>query len=239
MKSTKKEQGIRCIIVDDEPLAHRVIVEYAQDVSYLDIVAQVYLPTDAIDVIEEQAIDLMFLDIKMPKMTGLEMLRLVNGPPCTIITSAYQEYGVESYEFEVCDYLLKPFRFDRFLQAVQKARSILEVPSAENHNDDLYVKVDKKLIKIGVSEIRYLEAYGNYTKVWSGDSFHLVPQKISDFGHRLGGESFYRIHKSFLIHSKHIDFVEGNSLRMSNGIFVPISKHQKGDFMAWLAEMSR
>lgn len=113
---------LHALIVDDEPLAHKVILQYVEDVPFVEVVGQVYQATDAYAVLEQETIDLLFLDINMPKLKGLDFLRTLSKPPAVIITSAYEEYALEGFSLQVCDYLLKPFRFERFLQAVLKAR---------------------------------------------------------------------------------------------------------------------
>lgn len=151
---------LNCLIVDDEPLAHNVIIEYAKDVDYLSITGQAYLPTVAMQLLKDQTIDLIFLDIQMPRLNGLEMLRLIEDKPEVIITSAYEEYALQSYELQVCDYLLKPFRFDRFLQATEKAlqnHQLRSKPLAAQ-SDKLLIKVDKKLMNVSSDEIIYIES---------------------------------------------------------------------------------
>ena len=117
-------QKLKALIVDDEPLAHKVILNFARDIPSLEIVGQAYLAIDALDFLKTNEVDLIFLDIQMPKLKGLDFLRILDKPPLVIITSAHQEYALESYDLDVCDYLLKPFRFDRFLKAVHKAASL-------------------------------------------------------------------------------------------------------------------
>ena len=160
---------LKALIIDDEPLAHKVILEYAKDVSFIEIVGQCYLATEALTLMKSQEVDLLFLDINMPKIKGLDFLRTLSQKPIVIITSAYQEYALESFELEVCDYLLKPFRFDRFLKATNRAYELSQLKNApqtpistskEIASDDsnrLFIKSDKRLIQINISDIFYLE----------------------------------------------------------------------------------
>ena len=233
---------LKALIIDDEPLAHMVILEYVKDVPFIEIVGQCNLATEAISILQNQEIDLLFLDINMPKIKGLDFLRTLKNPPLAIITSAYQEYALESFELDVCDYLLKPFRFDRFLKAVNKAQEVYQLKNAAVEESvasggdasQLFIKADKRLININLAEIYYFESYGNYVKVWLKDQFHLTPRTLSSFVEQVPENDFYKIHKSFLINRKYIDYVEGNFLLMKNGKQLPIGKNHRSDFKQFL-----
>lgn len=227
---------LRALIIDDEPLAHKVILEYAKDVPFLEIAGQCYLATEALSVLSTREIDLIFLDIQMPKLKGLDFLRTLNQQPIVIITSAYEEYALESFELDVCDYLLKPFRFDRFLKAVNKAYELLQLkraaaPSpplppepAAQEQGQIFLKVDKRFIQVNLADLFYLESYGNYVKAWLQNEFHLTPRTLASFEAELPDTDFFRIHKSFIIQRKFIDYVEGNTLYLKNGKALPIGK---------------
>lgn len=233
---------LKALIIDDEPLAHMVILEYVKDVSFIEIVGQCNLATEAISVLQNQEVDLLFLDINMPKIKGLDFLRTLKNPPIAIITSAYQEYALESFELDVCDYLLKPFRFDRFLKAVNKAQEVYQLKNttieesttSSGDESQLFIKADKRLININLAEIYYFESYGNYVKVWLKDQFHLTPRTLTSFVDQVPEKEFYKIHKSFLINRKYIDYVEGNFLLMKNGKQLPIGKNHRSDFKQFL-----
>lgn len=232
---------LRALIIDDEPLAHKVILEYAKEVPFLEIVGQCYLATEALAVLKNEAVDLLFLDIQMPKLKGLDFLRTLQVRPIVIITSAYGEYALESYELDVCDYLLKPFRFDRFLKAVNKAFAKHELEhksgdlSIEAKTSQLLIKSDKRLIPVNTEDVYYLESYGNYVKVWLKDSFHLTPATLSAFETQLPGTHFFRIHKSYVINKKYIAFIEGNTLVLKNDNKLPIGKSQRQAFKIFIS----
>lgn len=238
---------LRCLIIDDEPLAHKIILEYAKDVSFLEIVGQCHLATEALSLLNNQEVDLIFLDINMPKLKGLDFLRTLNKKPIVIITSAYEEYALESFELSVCDYLLKPFRFDRFLKAVNKALDFYQMknqtktvaststsPQKEESNQ-IFIKSDKRLMQIELAEVYYFESYGNYVKVWLEEEYHLTPRTLSSFEEELPSADFYRIHKSFIIHRKFIDYLEGNLLMMKNKKSLPVGKNHRGDFKRFIS----
>ncbi len=231
--------NLRTLIIDDEPLAHDIIIEYVKSVPFIEIVAQSYLATEALVVLKDKNIDLIFLDINMPKIKGLDFLRTLKNKPIVIITSAYEEYALESFELDVCDYLHKPFRFDRFLKAVNKALELFElknqstsaspIPSSESvaEQSSLFIKSDKRYIHIQHSDIIFLESYGNYVKIWLENDFHLTPATLSSFQVTLPQANFIRIHKSFIVNKHHINYVEGNTIRMKNDKEVAIGKNYR------------
>ena len=226
---------LKCLIIDDEPLAHDVIVDYASEISYLTIVAQVYRPIKALEVLKTQSIDLIFLDIKMPKLNGLEMLSLLENQPQVIITTAYEEYALRSYEFNVADYLLKPFRLDRFMQAVEKAKTKIESNTKNNNESNhLLIKSDKRLIKVDPSSIQYIESYGNYIKIWINTEIIISAQTLIHFTSLIPQDQFFKIHKSYVVNKNHFDYIEGNTLHMKNGNKLAISKNYKQSFLDFL-----
>ncbi|MCX2492373.1 LytTR family DNA-binding domain-containing protein [Pedobacter sp. PF22-3] len=230
--------SLRCLIVDDEPLAHGVITEYAKDIPFINIVGNCYRATAALDFLSKQPVDLIFLDIRMPKLNGLDFLRTLAHKPLVIITSAYEEYALSGFDLAVCDYLLKPFRLDRFLKAVNRAlelhnlkkqtattSEIEKIPT--KNNGQISLKVDKKYILIKIDEIQYLESLGNYVKVWKNGDFLLTPRTLASFEDQLSTD-FIRIHKSFMLNKKYVDYLEGNTIVLKNGQQVPIGKNFKG-----------
>lgn len=231
--------SIKALIIDDEPLAHEIILEYLEDVPFIEVVGQCYLATEALTLLNQQNIDLLFLDINMPKLKGIDFLKILTQKPQVIITSAYQEYALESFELDVCDYLLKPFRFDRFLKAVNKAHEQFKLTQSasdksesievkpKDETNSIFIKVDKKLIQFELSEISYLEAYGNYVKVWVGDKSYLTPRTLTSFEEQLIDTDFMRIHKSFIVHKQHINFIEASKVHMTNGNALSLGKNFK------------
>lgn len=229
--------SLRCLIIDDEPLAHDIILAYINDVPFLNNVGHCYRATEAFDFLNNHEIDLIFLDIRMPKLSGLDFLRTLQHQPLVIITSAYEEYALESFDLAVCDYLLKPFRFDRFLKAVNRAQEVynlknpadkaVNVPQKEGaSNEKIAIKADKKYILISLDEILYLESLGNYVKVWKDDGFLLTPRTLTSFEEQLSS-TFVRIHKSFILNKKYVHYMEGNMIFLKNGQQLAIGKNYK------------
>ncbi|MFI5452671.1 LytR/AlgR family response regulator transcription factor [Pedobacter sp. UC225_61] len=230
--------SLRCLIIDDEPLAHEVILEYSKDIHFLEICGQCYRATEGLEFLSSNEIDLIFLDIRMPKLNGLDFLRTLQHKPLVIITSAYEEYALESFDLAVCDYLLKPFRFDRFLKAVNRAleshnlknqsiKSSSSSSSPINNNQQISIKSDKKHVLIKLNDIYYLESLGNYVKVWGDLNFLLTPRTLSSFEEQLPSEVFIRIHKSFIINKKFVHYMEGNMIFLKNNQQIPVGKNYK------------
>ncbi len=229
--------SLRCLIVDDEPLAHEVIVAYAKDIPFIEIVAHCYRATEALDFLSKQEVDLIFLDIRMPKLNGLDFLRALQHKPQVIITSAYEEYALASFDLAVCDYLLKPFKLERFLMAVNRALTFqqlkkqsgspIETIDTAQQNAQISIKVDKKHVLLQLDEIQFLESLGNYVKVWKTNGFLLTPRTLGSFEDELPAQMFARIHKSFIVNKKEVDYFEGNSIILKSQQQVPIGKNYK------------
>jgi len=240
---------LKTLIIDDEPLAHKVILEYSKDISFISIIGQCHLATDALAILNKQSVDLIFLDIQMPKLKGLDFLRTLKQPPLVIVTSAYEEYALESFELDVCDYLLKPFRFDRFLKAVNRAWEMYQFknrqPKAEqpksvpppNEPQQLFIKSDKRLIQLDLSTVYYLESFGNYVKIWQQNDFQLTARTLASFDEQLPHADFFRIHKSFIINRNYINYVEGNSVMMQNEQRLPIGKNYRSAFKQFISNV--
>lgn len=225
------------LIIDDEPLAHRIIEKYAVELSWLKKVGNAYDAFEGFEQLNSVDVDLIFLDINMPKLKGLDFLRTLANPPTVIITSAYREYALEGYELNVCDYLLKPFSFERFLTAVNKAAALKNVETTAVKNEviveqvttnieKIFIKGDKKYHQIALSDIQYLESYGSYVKIYLSDQMILTHETTSHFEKILPNSSFLRIHKSYIVSIQKIETVEGNRLKIGEKI-LPIGNFYK------------
>ncbi len=232
---------LRALIIDDEPLAHKVIQQYAKDVPFLSIVGQCYKATEAYAILERETIDLLFLDINMPRLKGIDFLRTLEQRPAVIITSAYEEYALEGYELRVTDYLLKPFSFERFLRAINSVRkqhrpnsptsSSLQ-PEESPHPEQLFIKVDKRQLRLNFSDIHYLESFGNYVKVWTGKSYHLTARTLISFVDSLPPD-FAQIHKSFIVRKQYIEYIEGATVVMKSQQVLPVGKNFRSIVREW------
>ncbi len=228
---------LKCLIVDDEPLAHEVITNFAISLQSLEIMGNCYNALEAIDFLNDHTPDLIFLDINMPKIKGLQFLRTLTHPPLIIITTAYQEYAIESFELEVCDYLLKPYSFERFIKAVNRAVEfkkmkdsseppVMTMPSATQAaqspaKESIFLKSDKKVYQVYYQDILYLESWGSYVKFHLTDQVIVTLERLSNYEKSLPSNLFVRVHKSYIVNLKKIQVIEGNTLKI-NGLELPI-----------------
>jgi len=216
---------INCIIVDDEPLARRILEKYISQVHSLNLAGQCKNAAEAAAYLHEHKTDVMFLDIKMPELTGLELLKTLSNPPTVILTTAYAEYALEGYEYAVADYLLKPFSFERFLKAVNRIQSCNSIQQEINvgapKNDFIFLREDKIENKVFYSDITFIEAYGNFVKVNTSKKVLLASEKISTLEKKLPENLFVRTHKSFIIAVQKIEQIEGNMISIA-GREIPI-----------------
>jgi DNA-binding LytR/AlgR family response regulator len=206
------------IIIDDEPLAHEIIEEFCGMLPHIQLKKNCYNAMEAMQYLNDNTVDFMFLDINMPKLKGLDFLRTLTNPPKTIITTAYKEHALEGFELNVVDYLLKPFSFERLLKAInkvvqteQKSTEIKEVGTSDGDHR-FFVKGDKKYHQIVSDAILYVEAYGNYTKLFFKDEMIISHEKISTFEELLPQDAFLRVHKSFIVAVNKIKLIEGNRI---------------------------
>jgi DNA-binding LytR/AlgR family response regulator len=223
---------IKYIIVDDETASHDNIKDYASNLSYLSFQKSCYNAFEALDYLNKHSIDLIFLDINMPKLSGLEFLKTLSNPPKIIITTAYKEFALEGYELNIDDYLLKPFNFSRFVKSVSKVSDALSIKASPIQNTEtiedtkIFIKEDKKYYQIKLKDILFLEAYGNYVKINMVDKVIVSHQTLTSFAHNLPETQFIRIHKSFIISIDKIELIEGNRIHLRNHK-IPIGKMYK------------
>lgn len=227
---------IRYIIIDDEPIAHRIIEQYCNDLTHLKKSGNCYNAFEAMQLLNEQQVDLMFLDINMPKLSGFEFLKTITNPPKIIVTTAYKEFALESYELNVSDYLLKPFSFDRFVKAINKTLSTFNKTSkgavffapSLNKPNSFFIKGDKKYHQVQTEDILFVEAYGHYTKLHLKNEMILTNEKISAFEELLPKDNFLRVHKSFIAAINKIKLIEGNLIIIENHK-IPIGQTYKNN----------
>jgi DNA-binding LytR/AlgR family response regulator len=217
---------IRYLIVDDEPIAHRIIERYCNDLPHLEHAGDCYDALEAMQFLSKERVDLMFLDINMPKLKGFDFLKTLAHPPKVIVTTAYKEFALEGYELNVADYLLKPFSFERFVKAINKAVGMETAPATaqvqtivtqntpETTRKRLFLKGDKKHHQVALADILFVEASGNYAKVYLEQEMILTHEKLSSFEALLPSDQFIRVHKSFIISIERINLIEGNRIKI-------------------------
>ena len=222
---------IKYIIVDDEPIAHDIIKEYCGALPHLHFVADCYDAIEAMECLRSKKVDLVFLDLNMPKLKGFEFLRVLQQPPKVIVTTAYQEYALEGYELNIVDYLLKPFGFERFVKAIHKLSPGKEETPASNVStgeEGLFLRSNKQLVQVKVQDILFIESLGNYIKVVTKSGEIQVREKISDILNLLPDKELFQVHKSFVVAKRHIHMIEGNRIFV-DGHIVPIGKTYKAN----------
>lgn len=226
---------LKYIIIDDEPLAHEIIEEFCSMLPHLLLQQNCYNAMEAMQFLNAHTIDFMFLDINMPKLKGLDFLKTLTNPPKTIITTAYKEHALEGYELNVVDYLLKPFSFDRLVKAINKISdtqiekiTLTKAASTQEDSKRFFVKGDKKHHQIDLSNLLYIEAYGNYTKLFLKDEMIVSHEKISHYEAILNNGNFLRVHKSFIVAIDKIKFIEGNRI-IIGGYKIPIGQTYKNN----------
>ncbi|MDC1161981.1 LytTR family DNA-binding domain-containing protein [Tenacibaculum sp.] len=228
-------KNLRCIIADDEPIARQILEGYVQEIPNLHLVASCKNAFEVMEMLEKEKIDLLFLDINMPKLSGLSLLKTMRVKPEVIITTAYSEYAVEGFELSVTDYLLKPFSLERFLQAVLKVkqkeekREVKAVEEIKEKAKSIFVKSDKKIVKVNFEAISHVEAYGNYVKIFT-EKMTLTSQTLTELLEKLP-DNFLRIHKSFLINFDFLKLIDGNQIVLQNELKLPIGKSYRKDVL--------
>lgn len=203
--------SVKCIIVDDEPLSRDVLETYIFDHPDLDLIASCKDAFEAMSILDKGQVDLMFLDINMPKLSGVNFYKSLNQKPNVIFTTAYSEFAVEGFELNAIDYLLKPFSFERFVQAVNKVKEKSVSLTPEGH---ILMKADKKMYKVDYNEILFFEALGDYVKAHLEDKVLIVTTTLKKLLAELPSDQFFRTHKSYIISKKKIAYVEGNQIKI-------------------------
>ena len=236
---------ISCLLVDDEPLALDVLASYCQRIEGLEVAGRCTNAMQAFDLIQSRKIDLLFLDIQMPKLNGIEFLKTLQNPPRVIFTTAFRDYAIEAFEVDAVDYLLKPVSFSRFLKAVSKAHLLLQTtpgevpePAAPDPPQEeppqldamafIFVKADKKMVKILLQDILYIESLKDYVLIHTPGKRIITKQKISYLEQKLPEDRFLRIHRSFLIAVDKIEAFTTSSVEI-NGEELPIGRSYKSE----------
>ena len=211
---------INCIIVDDEQHAIDILVHYVKQTPHLKLVSTFTNPIEALQLVGNEKIDLVFLDIQMPEISGIDFIKAIHGKSKVILTTAYSEFALEGYELYVVDYLMKPIRLPRFLAAVQKASDQIALSASKDdkHDDYIFVKTESKgkLLKITLSEIDYIESMGNYVTIHRAGQKTIVYTSMKELEEHLPKKQFLRVHKSFIIPISRITGIEGNMVRLKN-----------------------
>jgi two-component system, LytTR family, response regulator len=227
---------LKCLIVEDEPLARNLLAEYVKKITYLELTEASSNPLHALEVLRSHPIDLMFLDIQMPEITGITLLKTLHKKPLVILTTAYSEYALESYDLDVVDYLLKPITFDRFLKAVDKASQRINVPAviadrpvSEEGKPFVFIKDGTKLVKINYDDILFVEGLKDYVTIVTKTQKIVSLQRLKSLETQLPPDKFIRIHHSYIIALKAVDTVHKGEVQIGTH-FIPISDSYRKAF---------
>lgn len=245
---------MKCIIVDDEPLAIDLLNDFIRRVPFLEKTIECKSAIEAIEALNHGPVDLLFLDIQMPNISGIQLLNSLDHKPMVIFTTAYSEYALESYNLNAVDYLLKPFTFERFLKAINKAytlytarhgsvqqssvnESITPKPQAPNMQmpDYIFVKADYKNVKINIDQILYIEGLKDYIKIVTDSKTIVTQLNLKTIEEKLLTFGFYRVHKSYIVSLKHIYSIERGSIRIGEAR-IPIGENYREDFLKLIDE---
>jgi len=222
---------IKCIITDDEPFARKGLQGYVSQIDFLDLKGVCENAVELNSLLKKEPVDLLFLDIEMPYLTGIEFLKQLSAPPRVIFTTAYEKYALQGFELEVLDYLMKPISFDRFLRAANKAFDYFRQQQASAAGGDyIFVKADSKLEKIAFADILFAEALENYVAIYTRERKIITHLTLKMLQEKLPANAFVQPHKSYVIAIDKIDSIEGNILHTAQ-FTVPISKYQKEEIM--------
>jgi len=231
---------INCIIVDDEAIARKGLKKYVEAIDFLDLRGEAINAIQANTLIKTESIDLIFLDIEMPFISGMDFLKSLTNPPKVIFTTAYSEYAIESFEFDVIDYLVKPISPERFLQACNKAYSTFETNNPKPiktedkvEQDFLFVKVDKELMKIKFEDILFIEGMQNYINIHTHQGNYMVLVPLKNVFNLLPTNKFYQTHKSYVVSLHKVQAISGNQLIISNNK-IPVSRQKKAEIVRLL-----
>lgn len=207
---------IKCIITDDEPMARKGLRRYIEKIDFLTLIGECEDAIQLNTMLRTKQVNLIFLDIEMPEITGIELLSNMTNRPKVVIVSAYEQYALKGYEFDVTDYLLKPVSFERFLKSVNKIHDLLEKESNSNPDKYVFIKSNKQLKKIILKNILFVESLGNYVIIYTPETKEIIYTTLRHIGESLQSDSFLQVHRSYIVNMDHIKSIEGNILNIGN-----------------------
>ncbi|WP_397444984.1 LytR/AlgR family response regulator transcription factor [Polaribacter sp. R77954] len=216
---------IRCIIIDDEPSSQNVLKSFINKIDYLDLKQVCNDALEALEYLKNTSIDLLFLDINMPQLSGISFYKSLQKPPKVIFTTAYSEYALDGFDLDATDYLLKPFSFERFVQAISKIKVL-----NDQKTESIIIKSNKRLHQIKVDDILYVESLGDYIKVHFTSHFLIVYKTLKNMYTELPKTLFKQVHKSYIINKNKIDYIEGNRIIIQSNK-IPLGHKYKKDFL--------
>ena len=229
--------NLRCLLVDDEHFALSLLEKFIADTPGLEMVAACKSPIRAVEILQSEPIDLLFLDIQMPVLSGINLLRTISRKPVTIFTTAYPQHAVEAFDLNAVDYLLKPFSFDRFTQAVEKAQMLLRQQNSDMPGKPegyLSVKADRMWVKIAIADIRYIEGWKEYVKIFTEHEKIITLESMNNLENTLPATHFLRTHKSFIVAKDRVQKMDGEELVLGENTRIPVARARKREVLSAL-----
>lgn len=226
--------SIRCLLVDDEHFALALLEKFIGDTPGLEIIAACKSPIRAVEILQNEPVDLLFLDIQMPILSGTNLLRAVSRKPVTIFTTAYSQHAAEAFDLDAVDYLLKPYSYERFTQAVNKAKDALGRRKPAEPDGYLTVKADRQWVKIAMADIRYIEGWKEYVKIFTGTGKIVTLESLNNLENTLPASHFLRVHKSFIIAKNMVERMESDELVLAGAVRVPVARARKREVIETL-----
>jgi two-component system, LytTR family, response regulator LytT len=227
-------EKIKIVLLDDEFLALKLLEEFISQLPDLEVVASLKSPVKAMEYLQGQVVDLLFSDIQMPVLSGNNLLKTLKNPPLTVFTTAYSEFAAEAFSLNAIDYLVKPFSFERFLQAVNKVRDHIKIRNTDfsafpknTENSFITIKADGKMHKVNLDDIIFVEGLKEYAKIILAGGYLITFERLKNIEEILPDSQFMRVHKSFIIAKNKVKSAEGNHLEMINKVSIPISREKK------------
>lgn len=223
----------KCLIIDDEPIAIRVVKNHLQNFSNIAVAGECSNAIEALEFLGKQSVDLIFLDIQMPQITGIDLIKSLNHPPLVIITTAYRDFAVDAFDLDVVDYLLKPFSLARFAKAIGKfyqkeneKKGATAIPEPAQTPDFIFIKADKKNYKVALNDLIYLESLGDYVNVYTCTDKITTKERISNLSEKLPDSQFLRIHRSYVVSVQYIDAILSGCVEVGK-VKLPIGRNYK------------
>ena len=235
-------EKLRCIVIDDEPIGKELIVDFVKTIPFLELQASYDDPIDALTYLQSDEVDIIFSDIQMPKISGIDLIRSLTKPPSIIFITAHRDFALEGFENGVVDYLVKPVAYDRFLKAVNRAKERMQTasktevssPEAPNPVDRIFIKVNGKLVKVILDDILYVEALGDYLKIVTDTESFTTLATLKSMEDILVPPKFFRVQRSFIVKMTSIKSVSGNVIELNNGKAITIATTKKDELFSLL-----
>jgi DNA-binding LytR/AlgR family response regulator len=219
-----------CLIIDDEEMSRTTVKHFVEKTEDLNLVAVCADPIEAVNILQKTKIDILFLDIEMPNMSGYDLIKTLEDPPQIILITAKREHAAEAFDYKVTDYLVKPVQYSRFFQAVQRAKENIQLFRGKNRTNEIYVRTESKIVKISLDDLLYVEALADYIMLFTPDNKYIVHSTMKGFQSKLPADKFVRVHRSYIVNVDKVSSIE-NLFVVINNKYIPIGASYKDDFM--------